>query len=135
MWYTGLYIACMVGDGVEFFFFHPGLVTTLDKTYTAAVFITFSTTILNTGLIVYRIYTVSRQDVLIRSRKTYRNIIELLIQSSAVYAITSLVFAINVNALDAASGIGLGWYVMDCFTGVAFNTFAVCFCKAHIYAE
>lgn len=55
---------------------------------------TFATTFVTTILIAYRIHSVSKQDVLQGSRTRFNHILEILVQSAAVYSLVALAYAI-----------------------------------------
>ncbi|KAF8879998.1 hypothetical protein CPB84DRAFT_1851978 [Gymnopilus junonius] len=68
---------------------------TLNHLLSAALFMTLASTLLTTLLIAYRIYSVSRQNGL-KSRRSFKNVMELIIQSAAAYALVSLLYAIEI---------------------------------------
>lgn len=77
----------------------------------AALFITATTTSLTASLIVYRIYSLSRNDPLNRAKQTFGKLVDALIQSAAAYAIVSVWYAIetvipqNVNNIWVISAL------------------------------
>lgn len=72
----------------------PSAAKTLNKLIGAAVFMTFSVTLLTTLLIVYHIYTVSSRSVARNSRRSFKNVLDILVQSAAAYAAISLLYAV-----------------------------------------
>ncbi|KJA23653.1 hypothetical protein HYPSUDRAFT_201099 [Hypholoma sublateritium FD-334 SS-4] len=61
-----------------------------------AIFSAFALTLIATSLILYRIIATTRQtSVLKRTQNTYREIVDLVVQSSAVYSVVLLVWAIS----------------------------------------
>ncbi len=63
---------------------------------TLAIFSTFTLTLITTVMILYRIVTVTRQvNFPRRAQHTYRDIIDLIVQSSALYSVTLLIWAIT----------------------------------------
>lgn len=59
----------------------------------AAYFTTFATSLMTTALIAYRIYAVSSQTGL--SRRRFKHIVDIVVQSGAVYSLTALATAIS----------------------------------------
>lgn len=61
-----------------------------------AIFTAFAQTLVTTALILYRIVAVSRRTKLLkRTHSTYRDIVDLVVQSSAVYSVVLLIWAIS----------------------------------------
>ncbi|KAF8186755.1 hypothetical protein BJ912DRAFT_970635 [Pholiota molesta] len=71
----------------------PALVATMDDLLAAALFMSFATTLVSTLLIAYRIYSVSKQQL--PSSRRFNHIIDIVIQSGAIYAFSQLAFAIG----------------------------------------
>lgn len=70
--------------------------TGLKTQTTLAIFSAFALTLITTLLILYRIITVTRQTNLPkRGQNTYKNIVDMIIQSSALYSAVLLVWAIS----------------------------------------
>jgi hypothetical protein len=70
----------------------PALVTTLNDLLAAALFMSFGTTLVTTVLIAYRIYSVSKQKL--PSSRRFNDIMDIVVQSGAIYAFSQLAFAI-----------------------------------------
>ena len=64
----------------------------------AQAFTTFAATLTSTVIIAYRIYTagVVSEGTPRKSRQLLKNIVEILLQSSAVYSVTALLYAVFV---------------------------------------
>lgn len=90
----------------------------------AAAFLTFSTTLICTVLIVYRIYASSHKEGPFRNRQMFSNIVEMLIQSAAVYAATAFVFAV-AQLLVAHPEFHGTWWVLDAYAYALYTSFAV----------
>ncbi|KAF8186757.1 hypothetical protein BJ912DRAFT_451579 [Pholiota molesta] len=71
-----------------------GSVATENNDLLAAVlFISFGTTLVTTVLIAYRIYSVSKQQL--PSSRRFNHIIDLVVQSGAIYSLSQLAYAIT----------------------------------------
>lgn len=66
----------------------------LDKLSSAALFMTFSATLLTTVLIAYQIYSVIRLDPRKGTTRPYSAIAEVLVQSAAAYSLMVLWIAV-----------------------------------------
>ncbi len=74
-----------------------------------AIFTSAALTLVTTLLIAYRVYSLSRRSVLTstRKKKPYKDIVEILIQSSAIYSTVSLVYGISwVITLSSTTSLG-----------------------------
>ncbi|KAF8170551.1 hypothetical protein BJ912DRAFT_1083699 [Pholiota molesta] len=71
----------------------PTLAATFNDLVVTAYFTTFATSLITTALIAYKIYSSSSQTRF--SRKLYRHIIDIVVQSGAVYSLTALATAIS----------------------------------------
>ena len=80
-------------------------VNTLNDLIGAALFITASTTSLTASLIAYRIYSLSRKDPLNRAKKTFGKLIDVLIQSAAVYALVSVWYAVETVVPETTTDV------------------------------
>jgi hypothetical protein len=78
------------------------LANTFNGLVAAAYFTTFATSVITTTLIAYRIYACTSQTGL--SRERYRHILDIVIQSGAVYSLTALATAIS-GVLPGGSNI------------------------------
>lgn len=87
----------------------------INRLFASGAFMTFATTIISTFLIVYRIYLVSHQDFQSRSKYSFNTIIELAVQSAAVYAANAFVFAV-AQLLVARPVVQLSFIVMEQYT-------------------
>jgi hypothetical protein len=67
----------------------------------AALFISFGTTLITTVLIAYRIYSASKQQL--PSSRRFNHIIDIVVQSGAIYAFSQLVYAI-AGVLSGSNG-------------------------------
>ncbi|KAF8894194.1 hypothetical protein CPB84DRAFT_1825940 [Gymnopilus junonius] len=74
----------------------PSQVDTLNTVLGVATFMTLATTLVATLLISYRIHSVAKQDLPRSSRSRFNHIIEILVQSAAVYSVVTLASAITV---------------------------------------
>ncbi len=71
---------------------------------TLAIFSGFTLTLLTTSLILYRIITISRRANLSKqTQNTFKNIADMIIQSSALYSIALLIWAISWVITPASS--------------------------------
>ena len=95
---------------------------TLDHLISAALFMTMASTLVTTLLIAYRIYLVSSQDGVKYSR-SFKNIIELIVQSAAAYAVVSLLYAIEI-ALPFKNNL-TKIFPLESYTDVIFSFTAV----------
>ncbi|KJA17213.1 hypothetical protein HYPSUDRAFT_219033 [Hypholoma sublateritium FD-334 SS-4] len=77
----------------------------LDKLISAALFMTLGATLLTTVLIAHRICSVTRQGPREGVTRPYRNIAEMLVQSSAAYSLVALWNAVMVVIPDDATAI------------------------------
>ena len=69
-----------------------------------ALFSTFALTMITTSLIVYRIYTISRHNNFpSRTQTTFKGIVDLIVQSSAVYSMILLLYAISWTITESSS--------------------------------
>lgn len=68
------------------------LATRLNAVTSAAYFLSFGTTLVTTVLIAYRIYSVSKQQGV--SSKRLKHIMDIVVQSGAVYALSQLTAAL-----------------------------------------
>lgn len=60
------------------------------------IFSAFAQTLLSTSLILYRIITITRRTNMPKQTyNTYKNIVDLVVQSSAVYSVVLLIWAIS----------------------------------------
>jgi hypothetical protein len=99
----------------------------LDELLSAALFITFGTTVVTTILIAYRIYSVVRQDGVDNSKRRFVHVLEVLIQSSAAYSLASFVNAVsgiipfNGAVTNSMPLIALQYYMgpIFCFAAVS----------------
>ncbi|KDR68633.1 hypothetical protein GALMADRAFT_1038219 [Galerina marginata CBS 339.88] len=66
----------------------------LNNLFSAALFTTVSTTLVTTVLIAYRIYSVAHQNGQDFFKKSFKNILDLLVQSAAAYSILSILYAV-----------------------------------------
>ena len=87
-------------------------------------FLSVSSTISSTALIVYRIYnSVSNQDS--RSKKRFMHIVDVLVQSAALYALALLVTAITgVVEIISGDATTVSLYAVINYEGVAIFVFA-----------
>ncbi|KAF8868547.1 hypothetical protein CPB84DRAFT_1807270, partial [Gymnopilus junonius] len=93
----------------------PNQAHILDILTTTTFCVTAATTLSTTFLIAYRIYSVSKEDILKSSRRRFRNIVEILAQSAAAYAVASIINA--VTTLPRADGS----YSADTYATAFFN--------------
>ncbi|KAF8186724.1 hypothetical protein BJ912DRAFT_451279 [Pholiota molesta] len=70
----------------------PAIAGTMNDLLSTALFISFGTTLVTTVLIAYRIYSVSKQQL--PSSRRFNHIIEIVVQSGAIYAFSQLAYAI-----------------------------------------
>ena len=71
---------------------------------TLAIFSGFTLTLLTTSLILYRIITMTRQANLSKqTQNTFKNVADMIIQSSALYSIALLIWAISWAITPASS--------------------------------
>ncbi|KJA17418.1 hypothetical protein HYPSUDRAFT_218932 [Hypholoma sublateritium FD-334 SS-4] len=69
-----------------------------------ALFSTFALTMITTSLIVYRIYNVARYNNLPnRTKTTFKGIVDFIVQSSAVYSVVLLLYAISWTITESSS--------------------------------
>ncbi len=69
------------------------------------IFATFSQTLTTAILILYRIVTITRNNNFPRQTyNTYKSIIDLVMQSSAVYSLVSLIWAISLAIAPESTG-------------------------------
>ncbi|KAF9476275.1 hypothetical protein BDN70DRAFT_935189 [Pholiota conissans] len=71
----------------------PSLQPVLNKVVAAGILLSGCTTIITTVLIIYRIYSFSKQKHI--SSTKFRHIIDIVVQSGAVYAISLLIFGVS----------------------------------------
>lgn len=76
------------------FNFSPSQTTILYILIGASLFVTFTTTLMTTVLIAYRIHSISRRHVLKGTRPRLNHIFDILVQSAAAYSVATLPFAI-----------------------------------------
>ncbi len=98
----------------------------LNHIISSSSFMTLGTTLLTTILIVYRIRSVMLLDRLHSKRSPFQNILELIVQSAAPYAVASLVYAI-VGAIPITMESEWKLFIAQAYPGVAFLIIAVCF--------
>lgn len=74
------------------FIISAALEDTINHLLAAAFFMSFATTLVTTALIAYRIYSVSKQPGV--SSRRLKHIIDIVVQSGAIYALSQLTIAI-----------------------------------------
>lgn len=72
----------------------PSQAKTLNRLTGTISFLTLGTTLVTTALISYRIHSVVNQDLSRGARTRFKNILEILIQSAALYVVVTLASAI-----------------------------------------
>ncbi|PPQ73194.1 hypothetical protein CVT26_014799 [Gymnopilus dilepis] len=77
----------------------------LNNLIAASFFITCATTLITTILISYRIYSMSRSILPKNSRMRFDHIVDILIQSAAVYTLSAIAFAIPAIFPDSDSNL------------------------------
>lgn len=97
---------------------------TLNNLLSAALFMTFASTMSSTILIAYRIYSVSRHSVLKETNKRFNGVVELLIQSAAAYSLVSLLYAVEFVVPLTASNLGTT-FPLESYTDVFYSFVAV----------
>lgn len=92
-----------------------------------AALMTFITTLLATSLIVYRIVSMScgTASAMVINKRPYLRVIEVLIQSAALYAATALIFAID-QLLTAHIADPFSLLPMIEYVGILFSSISVC---------
>lgn len=93
--------------------------------YAVAVFLSFGTTSLTTFLMVYRMRSMWRDDPESSMKTRLYGVVELLVQSSAVYAIISFLYAIS-NIMVPVRPDQVSWFAMQEYTSTLFTTLSVC---------
>lgn len=96
----------------------------LNHIISAALFMTLGTTLLTTLLIVYRIRSVMRRDGLHHTRSPFQNVLELIVQSAAPYAVACLLYA-TVGAVPATVGNEWELFIVQNYAGVVFSIISV----------
>ena len=92
-----------------------------DQLLGAQAFITFTTTLTAMALISYRIYKlgVSAQNIPRRSEKLSKQILEILVQSSAAYCIAALFYAVFSVIPETLGNLAVV-FAAQTYTGVIF---------------
>lgn len=91
-----------------------------------ALFASFACTLATTGLIAYRMYSVFG-EVYGRSRERFKHILDVLVQSAAVYALTSLLQAIiYVVAVTSPANAPAVVIVVENYSTTLFAIISVC---------
>lgn len=97
-----------------------------NKALSAGFFLTLGLTLWTTILISYRIYSTSNNIIQKHSRTRFNNVLEMLIQSSAMYSLVLLANALSAAIPENSSNIwAIG--VMGDFLGVILHAITVCF--------
>lgn len=110
------------------------MIKTLNNLISAAFFMTLGSTLLTTLLIVYRIHSVVRKNGMHRAQSPLQNVLELLVQSAAPYAVVCLLYAIE-GALPQSLWNGWTVYTMQYYTGAVFSITAVCLSPPSLWKE
>ncbi|KAF8880596.1 hypothetical protein CPB84DRAFT_1792461 [Gymnopilus junonius] len=97
-----IYLAQIIYSGVVHIKPNEKQASDLNILLAVANFITIATTVLSTLLIAYRIHTVTRKQVIHRgSIAQFNHILEILVQSSAAYALATIALATSTNIPQA----------------------------------
>ncbi|KAF8869918.1 hypothetical protein CPB84DRAFT_1855922 [Gymnopilus junonius] len=91
---TGLDLSVVVMAAVEDFNPSSSQGDILNKLLGSSLFVTFATTLVSTTLIAYRIHSVSKENVIQGTRRRVNHVIEILVQSAAVYSLASFAIAL-----------------------------------------
>ncbi|PPR03016.1 hypothetical protein CVT26_004543 [Gymnopilus dilepis] len=83
-------------------------------------FITFATTLSSTSLIAYRIYTTSKNDIPRSSKRLLHHILEILVQSAAVYSLMAIAQAVSSVIPQTASNAA-SWDAAEIYTSILFT--------------
>lgn len=94
----------------------------------AAFFVTFVCTLASTCLIAYRIYPIFSHDSL-TSRGRFKKILDILIQSAAIYALAMLVQAIAFVIMPLASKTPSAEIELSVYSSTLFLVISVCICS------
>lgn len=97
---------------------------TINWLITGALFSTVATTLVSTILIAYRIHSVTRKNVVLRGGSRYTHILDLLVQSAALYVFGSLLLAIPL-VLPVTNASEVGILTAQYYTGSIFPFTAV----------
>ena len=97
---------------------------TINWLITGALFSTVATTLLSTLIITYRIHSVTSKNVVLRGSSRYTHILDLLVQSSALYVFGSLLLAIPL-VLPLTTRNEVGVLSAQYYTGSIFPFTAV----------
>jgi hypothetical protein len=100
----------------------PALAVTLNNLQSAALFMSFGTTLVTTLLIAYRIYSASKQQL--PSSRRFNNIIDIVVQSGAIYAFSQLAYAI-AGVLPGSIWFNTGIVAFQIYTTVLNTAIAV----------
>ena len=87
-------------------------------------FITFGTSVIATFLIAYRVYLASKLDVSKNSRRFFNQVLEILVQSTAVYSLSALAFALSAVIPKTFSN-AVAWTAAETYITVIFLFAAV----------
>lgn len=84
----------------------PTLAAKTGDVLISATLVSLSTTVASTFLISYRIYSIGRQDG--GSVRRFRHILEIVVESSAVYSLSSVVAAVGyILIIDSPLNTGV----------------------------
>ncbi|KJA17196.1 hypothetical protein HYPSUDRAFT_206367 [Hypholoma sublateritium FD-334 SS-4] len=89
---------------------------TLNKLTGAALFMTFGVTLLTTVLIAYPIYSFARRDSRNRTKRAFKDIAEVLVQSSAAYSLTALLSGV-VAIVPQNDSNETVWFAVQNYSG------------------
>ena len=103
---------------------NSSVIKTLNNLASAGFFMTLGSTLLTTLLIVYRIHSVVSQNAMHRTHSPFQNILDLVVQSAALYAVVCLLYAIE-GALPQSLGNGRTVYSLQYYTGAVFSIVSV----------
>ena len=105
---------------------NPSLIQMLNNIISSSSFMTLGTTLLTTSLIAYRIRSVMLLDKLHHKHSPFQNILDLIVQSAAPYAVACLAYA-TVGAIPITMENEWKLFIAQAYAGVAFPIIAVCF--------
>ena len=100
--------------------------TTSNKALSAGFFLAVGVTLWTTTLIAYRIYSTSNHIIQKHSKTRFTNVLEILVQSSAMYSVILLANALLTAIPENSSNIWTIGYISDIF-GVMLHAITVSF--------
>ena len=90
----------------------------------AAIFVTFAATLAATFLISFRIYRASAYEMPEKSRRHFKEIVDILVQSSFVYSMAALADAISLVVPQSTTNAA-AWFAANQYIAVIFVFAAV----------